>query len=698
MKKTKRLLSLVIMLTMIIFNGSFLFVFAEGEEAPAPAAAAAEKTETPATNASDANPAVPSEEKVSGDSKNAAENDAQLSNTNEGDGVASKGGASTTDISSDAPVNDAGTKVADTDTKADAGSPAKASDSTTPTTGPDDPISVTITATKSWEGSGSTPESVLITLNQYSASSALKNTYNHTVTAADDWKYTFTIEDYAKGDTFKVSEMVVLGYETTITQEPSVTITAPKQLVKYPVGSSLIITVVDGKSIIVLKKGSQWAVWTPNQLTEAEMEIVRDTISENGYKIEELDLYEPEHGLEFYHGDVHAQFGFVVNVNEDGTAKQLIFDDHSKWSWIVYGIYEGLSVVDAAIKNTPTTIDISGTKTWVDDSNRDGKRPDSITVNLLADGEKVASKTVKGEGDTWSYTFEDVPEYTYDESGTAKKISYTVSEGDVADYTPSISGYNITNTHTPETIEVAGTKTWDDAGDQDGKRPESITVNLLADRKKIASKSVTGSGDTWEYSFGNLPKYKEGAVGQEIEYTVSEETIDGYEATIDGLNITNKHTPETVNVAVKKVWDDNNNADGKRPTSLNVTLSNGNSYSLTEVEGWTLSIDGLPKYKDGKEIEYSWTEEAVDGYKLSQIVEDKSEDTITTTLTNTVQPEVVPDEPTDDNDQTPDKTTGQTSDKPKTGDNGYAAEMLVFLVSLTALAVALYTRRWREDE
>ncbi|WP_257646468.1 MULTISPECIES: Cna B-type domain-containing protein [Streptococcus] len=37
---------------------------------------------------------------------------------------------------------------------------------------------------------------------------------------------------------------------------------------------------------------------------------------------------------------------------------------------------------------------LSGTKTWDDNNNQDGKRPDSITVILLANGTKVASQEV----------------------------------------------------------------------------------------------------------------------------------------------------------------------------------------------------------------------------------------------------------------------------------------------------------------
>ena len=42
-------------------------------------------------------------------------------------------------------------------------------------------------------------------------------------------------------------------------------------------------------------------------------------------------------------------------------------------------------------QHTPETINVSGTKTWVDDDDHDGQRPDSITVKLLADGIGIKS-------------------------------------------------------------------------------------------------------------------------------------------------------------------------------------------------------------------------------------------------------------------------------------------------------------------
>ncbi|WP_251905531.1 Cna B-type domain-containing protein, partial [Lactobacillus paragasseri] len=68
-----------------------------------------------------------------------------------------------------------------------------------------------------------------------------------------------------------------------------------------------------------------------------------------------------------------------------------------------------------------------------------------------------------------------------------------------------------------EKTSVSGTKTWNDNNNQDGIRPSSITVNLLANGRQVASKTVSAS-DNWQYSFDNLAAY---ANGQKITYTVT---------------------------------------------------------------------------------------------------------------------------------------------------------------------------------
>ena len=181
---------------------------------------------------------------------------------------------------------------------------------------------------------------------------------------------------------------------------------------------------------------------------------------------------------------------------------------------------------------------VSGQKTWNDNDNQDGKRPSKITVNLLANGVKVASKEVKPDATgTWAYHFDNLD--VVDDAGNV--IAYTVSEEPVEGYETTIEGTNITNTRTPEVTEVAVKKIWDDADNKEGLRPEKITVRLLADGQEVAVKEITAT-DNWQASFTDLPIYKE---GKKITYAITEDPVAGYITNIDGFTVTNRHTPPT---------------------------------------------------------------------------------------------------------------------------------------------------------
>ena len=181
---------------------------------------------------------------------------------------------------------------------------------------------------------------------------------------------------------------------------------------------------------------------------------------------------------------------------------------------------------------------VSGQKTWNDNDNQDGKRPSKITVNLLANGVKVASKEVKPDATgTWAYHFDNLD--VVDDAGNV--IAYTVSEEPVEGYETTIEGTNITNTRTPEVTEVAVKKIWDDADNKEGLRPEKITVRLLADGQEVAVKEITAT-DNWQASFTDLPVYKE---GKKITYAITEDPVAGYITNIDGFTVTNRHTPPT---------------------------------------------------------------------------------------------------------------------------------------------------------
>ena len=271
----------------------------------------------------------------------------------------------------------------------------------------------------------------------------------------------------------------------------------------------------------------------------------------------------------------------------------------------------------------PETIDISGTKTWNDEGNKDKTRPEKITIYLLANGKQVDAKEIS-EKDGWKYSFTGLAKY----DDNKQEIKYTVDESEVEKYTKQINGYDIVNTYTPdnpptpETVDISGTKTWNDEGNKDKTRPEKITIYLLANGKQVDAKEISEK-DGWKYSFTGLAKYDDNK--QEIKYTVDESEVEKYTKQVNGYDIVNTYTPdnpptpETIDISGTKTWNDANNKDGIRPKAIKVKLlANGKektSVITTEEQEWKYSFTKLPKYDDdGKEIKYTVDEENVRGY------------------------------------------------------------------------------------
>ena len=251
-------------------------------------------------------------------------------------------------------------------------------------------------------------------------------------------------------------------------------------------------------------------------------------------------------------------------------------------------------------------------KVWDDAGNQDGYRPQSVTLTLTGSTpahSQTYSMVLTGDGDTWDSVFKDLP--VYDDARNV--IAYTLSEPAIpGQYASVVNGYTVTNTHTPETIDIAGAKTWDDADNQDGKRPASITIRLKADGAEVANKTVTAA-DGWSWSFTGKPKY---ANGTEIAYTVTEDAVTGYTASVSGYNVTNTHTPDSVLVRVTKFWNDHHNNDLYRPGSITVHLvDDGDVLATRTLNGsstsneWEADFGKWPRRRNGTEIVYDLQEE-----------------------------------------------------------------------------------------
>ncbi|TFF65272.1 Cna B-type domain-containing protein [Helcococcus ovis] len=205
----------------------------------------------------------------------------------------------------------------------------------------------------------------------------------------------------------------------------------------------------------------------------------------------------------------------------------------------------------------PEKVKVEGKKTWNDKDNQDGKRPAEITINLLKNGTKINSVKVK-EADGWKWKFEGLDKY---ENG--KEITYSITEEQVDGYSVEINGYDVKNSYTPGKTSVQVTKVWEDKNDQDGVRPNSVTIKLLADGKETGKTLTLTKADNWTGTFTDLDEYKE---GKKIVYTVEEVKVKDYETVITGdqekgFTITNIRIkpwtpmiPPTRNIKVKKDW------------------------------------------------------------------------------------------------------------------------------------------------
>ena len=334
-------------------------------------------------------------------------------------------------------------------------------------------------------------------------------------------------------------------------------------------------------------------------------------------------------------------------------------------------------------KYTPATAEVKVTKAWV------GPKAASVTVHLLADGTDTGKTLTLDAAGNWVGSFADLAKYNAD----GAEIAYTVKEDALPNYNSQTTGdaaggFTITNVNT-EKVTVPVEKKWDDADNQDGKRPVSVTVHLLADGVDTGQMLTLDVTNSWKDTFANLPKYT--PLGAEITYTVSEDAVDGYTFAIagdaaTGLTVTNTHTPATTEVKVTKTWV------GKKGSSVTVHLladgvDTGKTLTLDAAGNWTGSFTDLPKYKDGAEIAYTVKEDAVEGY-TSEVTGDAATGF---TVTNTEVPPTTPETP--GNPETPEPKKPSKKKVPYMGDAGILPAATTLAMGVVSAGSAYVVRR-----
>ncbi|MDY2959434.1 MAG: Cna B-type domain-containing protein, partial [Hornefia sp.] len=473
--------------------------------------------------------------------------------------------------------------------------------------------------------------------------------------ASEEWKHTFTgLDKYAADGTlvkYKVVEKnVPQGYEVTYDKDSS------------------------GKWVITNTNVEKTEVSVEKKWVGAEKDSVLVELKAEGSNsiIKEYEIKKSEGWKHTFTGlDKYAADGTLI--------KYKVVEKNVPQGYTVS--YETDPTGILVIKNTQDKTEVKVTKAWEDKNDQDGKRPASVTIKLLADGEEVSGKTLTlTEANNWTGTFTDLVKYK-----AGKKIEYTIKEEPVGNGYVSVitgsaeDGYKVTNTREPEKVKVEGKKTWNDKDNQDGKRPAEITINLLKNGAVVETKTIT-EADGWKWKFEGLDKYENGNV---ITYSITEERVEGYSAEINGYDVKNSYTPGKTSVQVTKAWEDKNDQDGVRPNSVTIKLladgkETGKTLTLTKADNWTGTFTDLDEYKAGKKIKYTIKEESVGNGYVSAITGSAEDGYV---VTNVRTPNTPPEKPNKPN-------------LPKTGDgSNMSLYALLMLTSGTLLLLVGYRRR-----
>ena len=186
-------------------------------------------------------------------------------------------------------------------------------------------------------------------------------------------------------------------------------------------------------------------------------------------------------------------------------------------------------------------------------------------------GELIWSGTVNANGDTlYLSKYLEAGTYKVTESGAEVSgyectASFTVNGAAAADgmftVTKEQKGQTValvvSNSYArqSEKIDIPVEKVWKGVAADSQKIPEKVTVNLLANGEKVDSKNLT-KADDWKATFEGKDQTDE--QGRPIEYTVTEEAVQGFTTEIAAPEsagkswiITNTYQPKAAKVTLK---------------------------------------------------------------------------------------------------------------------------------------------------
>lgn len=253
--------------------------------------------------------------------------------------------------------------------------------------------------------------------------------------------------------------------------------------------------------------------------------------------------------------------------------------------------------------------------------------PDSITVNLLADGVVVGTIQVTKEQD-WESEFVGYPRF---DENDGHEINYTIEE-------VPVNGYKTEYIHTRvidmivnrSIIDIPVVKKWV------GKAQSSVQVtlhrkytttyfdyatyrNVTDNHDEVVETVELNAANNWQHIFREQYEFYivAGQDPSKYEYYITEDSVANYATDItgnqdEGFTITNTNTTDLIDIPVEKNWD------GDTANSTKITLfANGNEVETVELNAtnnWKHTFTHLQKYNnDGSEVAYTIKEVGENG-------------------------------------------------------------------------------------
>ena len=284
---------------------------------------------------------------------------------------------------------------------------------------------------------------------------------------------------------------------------------------------------------------------------------------------------------------------------------------------------------------TPGTGSITTQIYWSDDDNNDGYRPDSVIAELYANGVATGKTVDLNATNNWTWTWNDLPVHYVEGTSAGTDVVYSVKVQVPDKYSVTYNPISTTVEakeilqvqlfHGGDVMTVPVTVYWNDKSDYDQRRPDSVTLQLVADGEvtnhqiTLTADNADASGNVWTGSFENMPVYS--GDGHEVYYSLNiYDTVVseiGYREMTAGTTLYLSRDMILSNMYVSFQFNDKNNVDGQRPTGLYLQLTaNGVPVDDSEylhtvsfdqlVDGNRWDFGELPVYAgDGSKIAYN---------------------------------------------------------------------------------------------